>query len=464
MGFVDWFLKHVRVVRRGAQDRPAKSGKFRNALAREDKSARMATMKRLLFLTFLGCTALHADWPGPRGPTGDGHSPAKDVPVTWSETENVVWKTPIPGKGWSSPIVVGDHVYLTTAVLKEGDDENNARADRSLRALCLDAAKGTVVWDVEVFAQEGVTAPEIHQKNSHASPTPVIEGDRLYVHFGHQGTACLDLKGTVLWTNRDNRYKPVHGNGGSLLIAGDNLIFSCDGAKNPYIVALDKTTGKEAWRTARKTNATKTFSFCTPILIDNGGESQVVSPGSNCVVGLNPENGAEIWRVNYDGYSVVPRPVFGGGLLYLSTGYDSPVLLAIKVDGAKGDLTESHLAWRVDNHAPTNPSPLLVGDELYMQADNGVVSCLDAKTGKVHYQERVGLKTSSAAPVFAGGALYFLDEMGTAVVVKPGPSALPEILSENKIDNQKTYASFAVTDGALYLRGENHLYRIGKQP
>ena len=392
---------------------------------------------------------LHAEnWPEFRGPTGQGHY-EKALPTEWSTTKNVVWKQTIPGKGWSSPIVQDGRIYLTTAVPIPGSK------DQSLQALCLDAAKGKLLWQTEVFRQDGAKAPRIHKKNSHASPTPLTDGRRLFVHFGHQGTACLDLDGKVLWRNTELRYVPVHGNGGSPILVKDKLVFSCDGFDKQFVVALDKDRGKVVWKTDRKCEAFKKFSFSTPLLIAANGREQIISPTSDAVVAYDPADGKEIWRAKYDGYSLIPRPVFGHGMVFLSSGYDLPSLLAIRVNG-RGDVTKSHIAWTISKGAPLTPSPLLVKDELYMVSDGGLASCLDAKSGKVHWQKRIG-GAFSASPVHADSRIYLQSEEGVTTVLKIGTAF--EQIAQNKME-ERTFASFAAADGAIYLRTESKLYRI----
>jgi outer membrane protein assembly factor BamB len=397
-----------------------------------------------LVLLVLACSVRAEDWPEFRGPTGQGLVRKGGAPVEWSG-KTAAWKQALAGNGWSSPVIVGGKLYLTSAVPGDGGF--------SLRALCLDTKDGKTAWDTEVF-KEGAGAPTPHSKNSHASPTPIVAGDRLYVHFGHQGTACLDLAGKVLWRSEE-KYSPVHGNGGSPVLVDDLLIFSCDGASNPYVVALEAATGKRLWKTPRQGNADRKFSFHTPLVIEVRDKKQVVSAGSNEVSGLDPKTGKEIWTVRYDGYSVIPRPVFGHGLVFLSTGYNSPSLLAIKPDGT-GDVTETHVAWKTRKAAPHTPSPLLVGDELYMVSDGGIASCLDAKTGKVHWTERLG-GAFSASPISADGRVYFQSEDGVGTVIQAGTTF--KRLAKNEM-KERTLASYAVADGALYLRTEKNLYRF----
>jgi outer membrane protein assembly factor BamB len=393
--------------------------------------------------------SLAENWPEFRGPTGQGHYTGKVLPTSWSTTKNVVWKKAIPGRGWSSPIVQDGRVFLTTAVPIKGSK------DQSLRALCLDAARGMLLWQTEVFRQDGAKAPPIHSKNSHASPTPVTDGKRLFVHFGHQGTACLDLAGKVIWYNQQLGYAPVHGNGGSPVLVDRRLVFSGDGADKQFVAALNPDSGKVMWKTDRKSEAYKKFSFGTPLVIAIDGKKQIVSPASDAVAAYDPADGKEIWRIKYDGYSLIPRPVYGHGLILLSSGYDRPSMLAIRAGGS-GDITDSHIAWTITRGAPHTPSPLLVGDELYMISDSGIASCLDARSGKVHWQERIG-GAFSASPFHADGKIYLQSEDGVTTVIRAAVSF--ERIAQSKL-NERTFASYAAADGAIYLRTESKLYRI----
>ena len=395
------------------------------------------------------------DWPQFRGPTGQGISAETNLPTEWGPEKNIAWKVAIPGSGWSSPSLAQGRLYLTSAIAgKQGSGSDQL----DLAALCVDARSGEVVWQTTVFEQSA-DAPKIHSKNSHASPTPIIAGDRVFVHFGHQGTACLDLRGKVLWKNSELKYPPVHGNGGSPELIDGLLIFACDGGSDPFVAALEANTGKLRWKFERPGDATKKFAFCTPLKIVVGGQKQVIIPGSDSVSSLDPQTGKEIWRVRYDGYSVIPRPVFGHGMVFLSTGYDSPTAMAIRVDG-QGDVTDSHVAWTLKKGAPNTPSMVLEGDEIYMVSDRGVASCVDAKTGEVHWQERVG-GNYSASPVWAEGKLYLQSEEGTGIVLSAGKSF--EKIAENPM-GERSLASYAIGDGAIFLRTEKSLYRIGAEP
>jgi outer membrane protein assembly factor BamB len=273
------------------------------------------------------------------------------------------------------------------------------------------------------------------------------------------GTAALGLDGKILWTQSELGYQPVHGNGGSPILVGDTLIFSCDGARDPFIVALDSKTGKVLWKTPRNTPALKTFSFSTPLEIKVDGMQQIISPGSGLVASYDPAGGSEIWRVLYgEGYSVVPRPVFANGLVFISSGYEDPVLLAIRADGAKGNVTESHLAWSTKRGAPKTPSVLVVDDNLYFVSDNGIATCVDAKTGKVYWTERLG-GNFSASPFYAEGRIYFQNEEGVGFVVKHSQTF--ELLAKNDLEEQ-TFASCAAVDTKLFIRSKSHLWCIGQ--
>jgi outer membrane protein assembly factor BamB len=392
------------------------------------------------------------NWPEFRGPTGQGLVPRGKLPTVWSETKNVVWKQTIPGVGWSSPIVQDGRIYLTTAA----PIEDSPNKDQSLRALGLDAKTGKILWDREVFRQDGSKVEALHDKASHANPTPLADGRRICVHFGSQGTAALDPDGKVLWRNGDFKYRQWHGNGGSPVLFEDLLIFNCDGFEMPYVVALDRTSGKVVWKADRKVDVERKYSYCTPLVIDVNGQKQLISPAAGAVMAYEPRTGKEIWRVRLDdGYSNVPRPVFGHGLVFLSNSTDSPHLLAVRPDG-KGDVTDSHVAWKVRRSVPLTSSPILVGDELYMVSDSGLATCLDAKTGKTHWRERLG-GSHSASPIHADGKLYFQSEEGVGSVLKAGKKF--EVLTRNRLA-EPVLASYAAADGALFIRTDKHLYRI----
>jgi outer membrane protein assembly factor BamB len=387
------------------------------------------------------------EWPEFRGPGAQGHSTERGLPVEWSETRNVVWKTPVAGLGWSSPVIANGRVWLTTAVEQRGI---------SLRALAFDVATGKEIVNVEVF-KIPIDRRDINPKNSWASPSPVIDGDRIYVHFGADGTAALSAEGEIIWKNRFE-YQSQHGAGGSPIVYGDLLIFSCDGSDAAFVIALDKRTGKTKWKTNRGLPSDQAYT--TPLVIRVGEQDQLISVGAFRVRAYDPLTGKEIWRVRYDqGFSNVPRPVSGHGLVFITTGFQQPELLAIRPDG-KGDVTKTHVAWSLKRGAPLTPSPILVGDELYIVNDGGIASCIDARTGSVIWQSRLG-GTYSASPVYADGRLYFPAEQGITTVIAPGKEA--RRLATNRLDGGHL-ASMAVAGGAFFVRTDAALYRIAADP
>lgn len=252
--------------------------------------------------------------------------------------------------GWSSPVLVKQRLYLTGSRAKSGS------SGLELAVLCLDARSGAILWSTNVFTPDN--GANIHRKNGYASPTPVVRDGRLYAHFGHLGTACLDLKGQVIWRQTSVQYPPVHGNGGSPVLAGDHLIFSCDGASDPFVIALDRKTGEVRWKTRRPNDAlAKKFSFSTPLLITHAGRQELISPGAGGTYAYDPLSGRLLWQVSTGtGFSVVPRPVFAHGLLFVNTDYDFPKLYAIR-PGGDGDVTTTHLAWQTGRGAPSTPRP-----------------------------------------------------------------------------------------------------------
>ena len=397
--------------------------------------------------------SLAADWPEFRGPTQGGVSTAVNVPIEWSATDNIAWKQPIPGSGWSSPVLVDGRIYLTSAT-------GSADAgDVSLRTVCINASDGHVAWDAEVFQPDADDVKAMHQKNSLASPTAIVDGGRVYVHFGHMGTAALDLAGNVLWRQTELKYSPMHGNGGSPALAGDLLVFSCDGDDEQFVVALDRSSGKERWRTPRESSSVRPFSFSTPLVISVDGRQQIISPASGFVAAYDAADGAEIWRVTYgDGFSVIPRPVYAHGLVYISSGYMRANLMAIDPSGARGDVTESNVVWEHGEGVPNTPSLLVAGDEIYFVSDRGVAACLDARSGDVRWSKRLG-GAFSASPVFAEGRVYFTNEAGVTYVVRAATEY--ELLETNDL-GERALASPAVDDGTIYLRTESHLWRINE--
>jgi outer membrane protein assembly factor BamB len=419
----------------------------------------------LATLTLAGATA-RADWPEFRGPYGDGHvsapGDAKPVglPLHWSETENIKWKTPIHDQGWSAPVVMGGQVWLTTATA-EGHE---------LYAVCLEAATGKIRFDEKIFH---IDNPEPlgngASMNCYATPSPLIEPGRVYVHFGAAGTACLDTKtGKTLWTRTDLHCRHYRGPSSSIVSYENTIILTFDGADLQYLVALDKKTGKTVWKTdrsvkwndendpgqmAREGDHRKAHG--TPLLVMSDGKPQLISVGAKASYGYDPHNGHEIWRVEYNDFSNAPRPVFNNGVAYICTGQMKDEMLAVKTDGA-GDVTGSKILWRLRNHIGKYSSPLLVDGLIYTPADESFITCIDAAKGEVVWTERLGSKFC-ASPIYGDGRLYFFDEEGTTTVLEPGRAL--KVLAKNKLDDG-FMASPGVDGKALYLRTRTNLYRV----
>ncbi len=426
----------------------------------------------LAALCSLPCTA--AEWPQWRGPAGQGHATATGLPATWSETSNVAWKTELPGRGWSSPVIDGKQIWLTTALetpAKKEDAERrlkgntgnqplNLLAQVELRALCVDRDSGKLTQNILLLT---VRDPQwVHALNSYASCTPFIEDNRLYCHFGALGNACLDTRtGKVLWTNTALAVMHENGPGSSPVIWKDLMIFHLDGSDEQFIAALDKHTGKLAWKTTRagemNSNPQLKKSYGTPLVLNIKGKEQLISPGSDWLYSYD-EKGRELWRVKYGllGFSITPRPVAGLGMIFMSTGFMKAEILGIRYQG----LDKPEIAWRYNKGAPTMPSPLLVGGDLYFVNDGGIFTCLDAQTGAEIYRERLG-GNYSASPTFADGRIYVHSREGLTTVIKPGRKF--EVLEKNQLPG-KIFASLAVADRALFLRTDTGLYRLEHKP
>ena len=391
------------------------------------------------------------NWPQFRGPNGNGVSGAKSVPTRWSETENIRWKVPIHDKGWSSPVVWGDQVWMTTA-----------RADgKEFFAVGVDRRSGKIVHDVKVFADP--RPAYCHPYNSYASPTPVVESGRLYVHFGSHGTGCVDTAtGEVLWLRRDFPCYHHRGPGSSPVVHGKLLFLLFDGFDQQYVVALDKTTGKTVWKKDRdirysEDNGDIKKAYATPSILNFGGKPQLVCPAAEATLAYDPATGDELWRVVHGGMNEATRPVFAHGLIYLTSGHTAQ-LLAVR-QGGSGDVTKTGIAWKANRGVPTRPSPLVVGDRLYTISDKGIATCLDALTGKQLWQERLG-GDFCASPVYAAGHIYLSDEEGKTHVL--ADSATFQSVAVNQLD-AGCMASLAIAGDALFVRTKTHLYSIGKQ-
>ena len=427
-------------------------------------------MKRTFIILTLTLTA-NADWKQWRGPGGQGHAYA-NLPTTWSETKNVTWRTPIPGKGWSSPVIEGDQIWLTTAFetpATEAEAKERLKKNTGgvpvyvlsrvrLHAVCLNKRTGKIIHNIPVLTKE---EPQwVHKLNSYASPSPIIESGRVYCQFGAYGTACVDAKtGKVLWTNKDVWVMHENGPGSTPVLYKNMLIFHMDGSNAQFVVALDTATGKEKWRTVRSgkmhDNPQLKKSYGTPVLETIDGKPTLISPGSNWLYAYDPATGKELWKVEYGGlgFSLVPRPVTGHGMIFMSTGYMRAKLLAVRYQNtAKPDIV-----WSYNRGVSTQPSPLLVGNELYFITESGgLVTCLDARTGKSHWVERIG-GNYSASPTHANGKIYFHSREGTTTVLAAGKEF--KVIGKNKLNGQHM-ASAAVEGDALILRTDKALYRI----
>ncbi|HEY0980916.1 MAG TPA: PQQ-binding-like beta-propeller repeat protein [Schlesneria sp.] len=399
----------------------------------------------MILLSLIGS----GDWPKFRGPNADAHVVGMTVPLEWSDTKNVEWKSDLPGLGWSSPVIVDGRIYLTTAVVKD--------PDMSLRTMAIDAANGKVIWDQEVRSVPQI--PSIHVKNSHASPTPIVHEGSVFVHFGNYGMARLKAAdGTIEWTCFDIDYNPVHGSGGTPVLCRGKLVVSCDGSKDPFVIGVDANTGKIAWKTPRSTFGSPSHSFGTSTVAEVNGKPQVLSPGPGMFAAYDPDTGAELWKVVTSGWSIVPQPALGFGMVFYNHDYDHPEVLAVKL-GGKGDVTDKSIVWRMKPGAPSTPSPLLVGEELYTVSDRGVATCVNAKTGERYWTGRLGGNYSSS-PVYVNDRILFMDEDGTATWVKRGTEF--EVLGQNTVPG-RTFATPAFSKGAMYLRTDTALYKIAEK-
>jgi len=391
------------------------------------------------------------NWPQFRGPNGDGISDAVGLPTRWNEKENVKWKTPLHDKGWSSPVVWGDQIWVTAAT-------EDGKRDY---AICVDKNTGKILHDVHLWDNDK-PSPLGNALNGYASCTPALEEGRVYVHFGSYGTACLDTKsGRVLWQRRDLPCEHFRGPGSSPIIFENLLIFHMDGYDFHYIIALDKQSGTTVWKTDRNieygtTNGDLMKSFATPRVIEAAGKTQLISPSSKATISYDPRTGQEYWRVTYASHSGAAMPAWGHGLLYLNTGFGKADLLAVRPDG-EGDVTTTHVVWKATQKIGSKPSQVLVGDLIFNVHDDGVASCLDAKTGQELWSKRLSGKFS-ASPLYADGKIYYCgDDNRTTTVVKAAREY--EELAANEFDDG-FMASPAVTGKALILRTRSALYRV----
>jgi outer membrane protein assembly factor BamB len=421
----------------------------------------IATMKSLLFLIITTSAAVHStlaeeQWPQFRGPEGNGHTRSTGLPLKWDGKTNITWRTPIHDRGWSSPVIWGDQIWITTAT----------KGGQKLFAVCVDKNTGKIIHDLHVFDVELPMA--ITADNTYATPTPVIEEGRVYIHFGTYGTACLDTKsGDTLWERRDLRCDHEKGAGpaSSPLLIGSSLVLHLDGRDVQYVIALNKTNGKTLWKTTRSIDFAdipvhERKAYCTPTLIPRGQGEQLISVAAKGVFAYDPVSGKEIWKVRHRGWSIAPRPIYGHGLVFAIVDRDRPELWAIRPDG-HGDVTDSHVAWRETRRMPPRASPLLVGDLLFLVNRNGVATCLEAESGNLVWQERIK-GAYSVSPIHAKDRIYFFSEDGVCTIIKPARTL--EILAVNSLPGERLLATPAIAGNALFIRSENHLYRIEEAP
>ena len=413
-----------------------------------------ATIQLVVYLPlFMSmCDLARAEnWTRFRGPNGQGVSSEADLPVTWSASENVAWKTSIPGNGWSSPIVYDQHLFLTTAT-EEGT---------SCRVICVNRDDGSIAWNTEVHRQ--VTGPKRSQ-NSYATPTPVTDGERVYAVF-YDGTAvAVDFSGNLVWKNSEVEFFSLHGLGASPLLAHNQLVMPFDGSsrednrvgwKVPWekavVLSVDAASGKTKWKGERGESR---VGHVTPILVDDG--VQIVSAGGDRVQGFDARSGKRIWSIYSQGEGVTPSPVVGDGLIFTSSGFEEPTIRAIRL-GGEGDITSTHIAWEQKRGVPVLASPLYVRPHLYTITRDNILHCLEASTGEIVWLERLS-GVYSASPVLADGRIYILSEDGVTLVLRPGPKY--DEIARNSID-ETCLASMAVSQGRFYIRSSEHLYSIG---
>ena len=422
---------------------------------------------RLFCLALLTCICgvAQADepWNQFRGPRGDGSSTAKDLPVEFGEgSPEIVWKTPIPGRAWASPVVWDNQIWLTNAPEVRNLAEGQTRLDEPLpmSAVCVDLESGKVLHDLVLFQ---VDAPQFtHATNSFGSATPYVEEGRVYIHFGAYGTACLDTQtGQKIWERTDFACNHWRGPGSSVAVYGDLVYLSFDGYDYQYLVALDKQTGKTVWKKDRdfdfgNTDGDAKKAYSTPTLFRIDGRELLISPFAGATIAYNPKNGETIWRVNHGGMNAAGRPLFGNGLVYINTADGPSPLIALRPDG-EGDVT-GKIQWTSNKGIPKRPSQILVDDLMFMMNDGGVATCLDAKTGDQLWSERVGGEYWSS-PLLANGLIYCCSQSGDIPVFKASREF--ELVAQNKLDDGFV-ASPAVAGESLILRSKSHLYRIAE--
>lgn len=435
--------------------------------------ALIAGLLAFIFVNATPAVTSGANWPQWRGPDGLGISTEKNLPTEWSVNKNIKWKTPIAGRAHSSPIVWGNRVFVTTAV--EGDAVPGAKAvthtidgkefrhpdsvgaDRKhlFKVIALDRQTGKIVWEQTAF--EGTPYDDRHRKSSYAAATPLTDGKHVYAFFGAEGLYAYDMKGKLAWKADLGKLGTVGmGTGTSPLLYENLVIVQCDeeNGEKSFIVALDKKTGKEVWRTPRKIQV----SWATPLLVRGAKRAELITAGTENIISYDPATGKELWRHKGVESNAIPSPVANSDTVFIVAGYPKKIALAIPL-GESGDLGEK-VTWKYEKGTAYVPSPILYGDYLYLTTDRGILTCLDAKTGAVKYEGgRVPIPaTFTASPVAFGDKILLTSEDGDTFMVKAG--AKHEVLGSNSI-GEPVYASPAIADGLIFIRGEKNLYCIG---
>jgi outer membrane protein assembly factor BamB len=431
----------------------------------------------LVLIVCFGDALGFSNWPQWRGPDGDGVSSEKKAPTEWNTTKNFKWKTSIPGRGHSSPIVWGNRVFLTTDI--EGEEVTGAKAvqhvlggqvfvhpdsvganrKHTFKVLCIDRDSGKILW--EQTAYSGTVYDDRHRKGSYAAPTPATDGANVYAWFGGEGEGlyCYDFKGKLLWKTPVGKIANVGmGPGTSPVIYENMVILQCDEdeGKSSFIVALDKKTGKEVWKTSRKVQA----SWSTPLIVKTAQRAELITSGNELIISYDPKTGKELWQAQGHGSNAIPSPLAGHGMVFVYAGFPIKKTLAIKLGGS-GNVTGSpNIVWQYDKGTAYVPSSILYSDYLYLMTDRGIITCLDAKTGKIVYEGgRIPIPASfTASPIAFDGKILMTSEDGDTYVIKAGPRH--EVLATNSV-GEPVYASPAISDGMIFIRGEKNLYCLG---
>ncbi|MBT5708224.1 PQQ-binding-like beta-propeller repeat protein [bacterium] len=418
-----------------------------------------------LFVLLIPLFVLGENWPRFRGGTGQGLSTEKGLPSHWSVSENIKWKAAIPGNGWSSPVIWGDRVVVTSTT----------DSDQSCHVICLDVETGNVSWNTEVFRQKPLRK---EGRNSYATPTPVLNDRGVFAVFGNGSIACVDWVGALKWINDDVNFYSRHGLGASPLIVGELLVMPYDGSKRvpeagqwpknspdekigwqvPWnrarVMAVNIDTGKVDWKVGRGKSR---IAHVSPIVVEIDGAAQILSAAGDVIQGFDPIDGQMIWKVDSQGEGVSPSFAVGDGLMFTSSGFEKTTLRTVRLGGS-GDVTATHIAWENRKGVPTESSLLYVSPYLYAVTSGGIVTCYQGKSGEIVWQERIGGKHSSS-PVYVDDKIYFLADDGSTTILRPG--ARFDVLAKNKLDG-RFQASMAVSNGRLFLRSDRELFCVGE--